>query len=381
MAAFVISVEHVEIVLASGVTKASVSLTKGQTIADCVPMGQSQSHTVTAADVMNRICVETYFEAGPKVTCERDSGTGQVTVSVFVVEFDTTVVNVQQLTWTTSGTGINVSTTASVTDTKSLVVHNYRIDSSSDDWNGHRFYARINVGGNTVLMSRQAADGTATGRLYVVEVIGTDFSTQIVTTGLTSSAESVSKTITSVTTTETFVIGTHSSGESSDDQRDGAVVVDLEDATNVRFRRAYDSFGGSPGSASAAHTTRTYVVSSPDVSVQRFEADFGDSLTDATTITAIDQAKAVILPGGMFGVLSANETNGADNSSHTARCGFSSDSEVTLTREHNSSPDGTTFVEVVEFELVGGDPPAANRLLMLNPPGLDGGFGSGGLTL
>jgi len=354
MASFVKSVEYVEITL-TGATAVSANLTKSQTFGDCVPFYTANLSGVD--DFLDRRYVDVTMESGPKVTAQRNDATGTVIVGIFVVEFDTTGdISVEQGIWDlTAAETATTETITSVTTTKAFCVIAYKMVSVVDDWEDAQVAVSFNSG-TELSFDRDNAFGTISGHYYVVATSGTDFSVQHAEVVLTTGEEEDNTVITSVTLASTFAYITYLSTETSDAPLRGAVVGDLEDATHIRARRAFDSFGSAPGSAANGATLKAQIVSAggTEFSVERNECDWGDALTKAVTITEIDQTKAIVLGGGYQGVMSSNEGAGADTDGNYAILDFTSDTEVTGTRATNTDPDGTTMFEVVEFVLAGG---------------------------
>ncbi len=365
MSAFVKSVEYVEITL-STVGPTSANLTKSQTIADCIPFFTTNLD-ISVLDNTARRHVEVYFEAGPKVTAEKGSGTGTVIIGIFVVEFDTTGdISVQQGTFDLLATETGTTETITeVTTTKAFCVIAFQTSANFDDF--RRTHTAVKFNSGTVLsFDRDTASGTITGRYFVVATAGTDFSVIHQAMSVTATEETHTDTISSVTTNKTFVYNSDITAEEDDDIRDGGFVVDLQDSTTIRARRAFDSFGGSPGVANATATIEAQIVTAggTEFSVERAECDFADSLTKANTVTGIDQTKAIVIGGGYQGIMSANSTDGADVSGNHSVLDFTSDTEVTGTRGDNTTVDGTTFFEVVEFVLAAAEAVPVINLVM-----------------
>ncbi len=358
MTAFVKSVEYAPITL-TGNTAVSFDLTKSQTIENCVPFF-TVNLTSDIGDIINRRYVEVYFEAGPKVTAKRAGSIGTVIVGVFVVEFDTSGdVSVEQGTWDllTSET-TTTETISSVTTTKAFCVISYSHNSGSDDWDEAQVAVTFNSG-TELSFDRGNTPNAVTGRYYVVSTVGTDFAVLHHSLSIGNDIEEAEDTIASQVTSKTFIYSTYIAGEPAGDVRDGSIIVDLKDSTTIRARRAYNSFGSAPGSViSAASTMKVQIIEAQgtEFSVERAECDWGDSLTKAVTITEIDQTKAIVVPGGYQGTMSANETASSELDGNYAVLKFTSNTVMTGTRATNTSPDGTTFFEVVEFALavVGG---------------------------
>jgi len=365
MADFVKSVEYVEITL-SDATATSVNLTKSQTIANCAPFYTINLDS-SVSDPINRRAAEVYFESGPKVTAKRDNGTGVVIVGVFVVEFDTTGnISVQQGTFTMTGASSTTEAITSVTTTKAFVIISYGQTSTLDDWN----HANIKVVFNSSTelgFSRIGSSSNVSGRYFVVDTSGTDFSVIHTQISMASTDELTEATISAVTLASTFMISTDDNSFSSDDDSEGCVVADIKDTTTIRARRAFNDFGDDTAdhAVGAAAVVETQVVSAggSEFSVEQAECDWGNSLTEAVTINEINQTKAIVVAGGYQGKMSSagqfSENPGGDH----AIMKFTADTTMTGTRATNTTPDGVTTFEVVEFGLVAAGVPSGLALL------------------
>ena len=372
MTAFVKSVEYLEITL-TGSTAVDADLTKGQAIDDCVPFF-TVNLTSDVDDFLDHRYAEVYFTSGSpnKVTALRGAATGTVVVGVFVVEFDTSGDITVHLGHFVLIGGSEVFTTEAidpVTVTKAFCVISYRSGADNDDWDRGQIALTFNSG-TELAFDRRSGEvaGSIDGRYYVVATAGTDFSVIHQQVTLANQVEENNEEISAITLASTFVYTTYLSNEGNDDTRDGGIVVDLEDTTHVRARRAFNSFGSGPGAAgTTSGTAAAQIVSAggSEFSVERAECDWGDSLTAAVSVTEIDQTKAIVVPGGYQGVMNADEVDGPAVDGNYAILDFSSDTEVTGTRGTNTAPDGTTFFEVVEFELSGAPPPALRSLALL----------------
>jgi len=375
VANFVKSVEYVEITLTSA-TQQSANLTKSQDIANCVPFSTFNTNS-SVDDRIERRYAEVFFEAGPKVTADRNAGTtSTIIVGIFVVEFDVTGnISVQQGTWSmASVTSDDVAITDVIDTTKAFTVINYKHTSGTDDWND----AQIKVVFNTTTelgFDRVAGDGTVTGRYYIVVTSGTDFSVQHDQIAVGSTDETATAVISAVTLASSFLVNSYQCQHGVGSVRDGSFVVDISTTTAVRARRAFNDFGDTTadGAAADAATVETQVVSAggSEFTAERAECNWADSLTKAVAVTEIDQTKAIVIAGGFQGTMSCNETASTDLDGNYGIMDFTSDTEVTGTRASNTAPDGTTMFEVVEWALTG---VAANPKGPLGMP-LAGPFG------
>ena len=369
MGAFVKSVEYVEITLTdAGPT--SANLTKGQTIADCVPFYTVNLTSDVNAD-MDRWLVEVFFEAGPKVTAQRSGSGGTVVVGIFVVEFDTSGnISVEQGTWDLlSAEAATTEAISSVTTTKAFCLIAYRHNLASRNWDRAQVAVSFNSG-TELSFDRGNTVGAVTGRYYVVSTTGTEFSVQHDSFAMGSTVETATNSISAVTLADTFVYGTWLSVAANTEVLDGGYVFDVQDTTTVRARRGFDSFGGSAGSANDGGTVETQVISAGanEFSVERNECDWADSLTKTVNITSIAQTKAIIVSGGYQGNMNSKETAITDFDGNYGVLKFNSDTQIIGTRASNTDPDGTIMFEVVEFVLLGEEPPESIEIApMLSP--------------
>ncbi len=188
----------------------------------------------------------------------------------------------------------------------------------------------------------------------MVATAGTDFSVQHVEVVLGIGVETNTTAITTVTLSKAFVYHTYLTTVIGDNPDEGHPAIDLQDDSTVRCRRGFDDFADTPSNASGTVTAHCQIISAggTEFSVERNECDWGDALTEAVTITAIDQTKAIVVAGGYQGCMNSTETNGADTDGNYATYKFTSDTVMTGTRATNTDPDGTSVFEVVEFALV-----------------------------
>lgn len=353
MAAFAKSIEYIEATM-TGSTAVDTNLTKSQNFANCVPF-YSVNLDVDVNDVVARRYVDVTLASGPKVTVKRSGSGGTAIAGVFALEIDTTGnVSVQQGTFTLTGT----STTEAITDvldvTKAFVIIVYENSHTGDQ--GDDACVKVVFNSTTELgFARISSGGTVTGHYYVVVTSGTDFSVQHDQIAMAATDETATAAISAVTLASSFLIRSHTSEEPSDDVKNDGIVADISTTTAVRARRAFNDFGDTTADAAsdAVATIETQVVSAggTEFTVARAECNWGNSETKAVAISAIDQAKAIVIAGGYQGCMSSAEEGGGDVDGNYGLMNFTSDEEVTGTRGVNTSPDGTTMFEVPEFVL------------------------------
>lgn len=131
LANYITSIEYVEITLGEGTATASANLTKSQTTGNCVPFVTMYFTAGTSPDNYDRKAADIYFEAGPKVTAERENTNGQLNLGIYIVEFDPSYVSVQQGTYSFATTSTTASIT-SVDQSKAAMVFYHKHISGND---------------------------------------------------------------------------------------------------------------------------------------------------------------------------------------------------------------------------------------------------------
>jgi hypothetical protein len=351
------SIEHVTLTLSAGTNPASVNLTKGQDPAACTPFYSIREAGAAVAAVNGNILPEVWFDdnAGTaRVNAQLLNG-DDVQVEIAVIEWDLTKVNVQQGTYTI-GSGAVESTAAisAVDQSKAFIIHSERMATTSGFWFDRACHSARFTSDTEITFSRflSSTIQTTTGRFYVVECIGTEFTVQSV--GLANDASTQGTTtfnlaISAVDMAKTFIVGGYAAGNNDDDPVDGAMWWALTSTTNVQYQRLG---GGTP--ASHFMNVRFFAVTcaNDEWTVQRAQPTIGSGETaDDTTISAIDQARSVINPGSNMSLTMghANTTNGVNVPGLLLGFTFAADTTVRASRRVTGSLASAYAFEVVQF--------------------------------
>jgi len=280
---YVVSVEYVPITLSG--TSASANLTKGQTIANCVPFVTSNFASITDFD---SILADIYFESGPKVTATRSASSGTVNLGIYVVEFDPSKVKVQQGTISSfAGTSSTSSLGASVDQGKAALVFYYKSGGNSE-------WAQSSVAGwfsanNTLSWQRDDTGGNIAGTYYVFEALNSEFSVQAKSFSMAAGSASANVSINSIDMTKTFLTASYRTNRPKDESDRCSPEVYLNSATQINASR-YD------GSTYAISDIRVFAITfAGDETVQRGSFSYGQSDTSKnTTLTsAVDTDLAI----------------------------------------------------------------------------------------
>jgi hypothetical protein len=344
---FVVSVEHKEITLGSGITTNSAALSNDQVLANCVPFVSIK--TDTYGDDWDENLVDVYFESSPskQVTVQRGEGSGSVIVSIFVVEFDGTNVEVQSGTFSTADSYIDKDI-AVITESKAVPLSYWKITGNDDDWDCAMVTTDF-LDSDTVRMERDQATGTITGHYYVFEAKNSEFSVQKALMSMASSDDFDTATISSVDTSKSFIISSYEVDEANDDAEEGALDIWLSSATEVRAERRPEA------NSYSVPTINVFVItfdSGGSSSVQRNSFTWADADTSKQMdITQVDESASMIKGGTMYGIMECDGTASSDVKSVFIKYEFI-DNDTVGAERYTNNEDGTGHWEVVEWELV-----------------------------
>lgn len=352
----VISVEYVEfasVADSGGLITQTANLTKSQDETQCVPFlsQHDNADTPNDADVMgDRLTrIEMYDNAGtPAVRLTQAEADGTTTYGIYVVEFDPTYVNVQQIDFTgSSGTTINIACTA-VDLSKTWAVAYARSSGTGalDDWDhiAHKTHFT-----STTQLRLTRAVGTslyAIGTAYIMEDVDGgvwDVASYNVTN--TGTSGTFDQTITSVDRTRTFVFGTAHSNRAN--YYPGVISFWMPNDTTVRCVRHDTSF-------STTLDAEVFVVQLADGvgTVQEMAAwthswgNTGATVTNDYTITEVGDKAVPFSPTGfMTGVNGAltyvSGSAGGIGNTENAHLKFTSSTNLRATRWDAGGTAGT----------------------------------------
>ena len=368
---YVVSVEYVEISLGAGATQNSTSLTKGQTIANCVPFASLM--TTGVEDDFDQLFTDVYFEAGPQVTARREVAGGTIDVGVYVVEFDPAYVTVQQNVTELSFVGTSTTTGITAVDTtKAALVFYYRGSFSTHEWQDHAVAGWFSAA-NTLSFQRDRDlnNDTVYVHWYVFEANNSEFSVQPVSLSIAGGADFGTASISSVDLTKSFVIGSYRSAYDDDNVRSSAAVVYLSSDTEVRAERNWDSGLG-------ITDIRAFVVElSGNASVERGSLAYSDTGTQQTaTIANVSTDDSIVWNGMSTGPGVMWTAEGTSTEVETAFQRIKLTDATTVQGDRGEgSVDGTYpgdalgRFEVIDFSGVSGGPASLYRSVGTN--GLD----------
>lgn len=350
MASVIKSVEKVTLTLSSGTNPASANLTKGQDWQACVPFFSIREAAAAVTDSFSNRLTEVWFDdnAGTaRVNAQLNAG-DDIQAEIFVVEWDTSKVNVQQGTFTvatSSATG-----TAAISDVdqaKAFIVFNLRGTSAlGDAYQGNEFDAAFSSDTEITVTRHNGIASSFTGRYFVVECIGSEFSVQVANPTLGTSDTAGDDTISSVDTAKTFLVGGYRAFEGADDPRDGTVWHHLVDATTVRLARLG---GGSISGLISGSTIFAITCADDEWTVQRAQPTISAVETaDDTTVTGIDQLRSIVnaCTGMGHSMPHMNTTTGA--STGLVGLTFQADTTVRASRRATTTAGYYSF-EVIQF--------------------------------
>lgn len=342
------TVEKVEISILGTATSGTGSITKGQTVAKCVPFTTSSCPRTTSERFDTRLVRVTI--SGTTVTATRATGMNgaDLKIIVYVVEF-TSECTVQTgevlLTGVASNTGSPGANFTSLTRT--FMYFGYTRTGSDDDFSDSMVRGQI-TDTSTLTFTRADGVGNVVVRWYSVECDSTQFDVQrgsFQIAGSNNSANSAA--ITAVTLARTMLITSHDTDEKQDDPESGSITTDMVDTTHIRARRAN---GGSLG-PNTNNVEYQVIQFEAAEGVNVYRGDFTiDVYEDTDTITSVNLLKAMAHSPENECASSTDSINGDDIGQCWAR--FDLENETTVRgRTTSNSIQGVWAWEVVEWEL------------------------------
>jgi hypothetical protein len=345
----VVSVEHLNINIATTQVSNTGTMTKGQDSSKVIPF-VTINHDRNLEETFDDRLVDVTI-SGSTVTCERASSSTTIDVdcSVFLVEYGNNV-TVESGSFSMSG---NTTTTASpsvnfndLTDT--FMVFTYTTTSTTDNHDSNLVNGEI-TNTSTMTFERDSFSGNIDGTWYTAETDDESWNVQRGDIVLASTVETNTATITSVDMSKSFVIGSAMSDDITDDWEDSGGSMFLSNSTAVGFERSDGTT-----STGVVLTGKYQVVELlGDESVQRGEFTI-TGLTDTDTITAIDQTETIANIPMVHGTGQGDSTTGADIGQERASIDFQSDTVVRGTVDTDST-QGSWHWEVIEWDITLGN--------------------------
>ena len=351
---YVRSVEYVEVNLAAGATTASVNLTKGQVAANCVPFA---SMMVSGTDDQyRRVFTDLYFQTAPlRVTAQRSTSGGTLSVGVFVVEFDPAFVNVQQGTFSMfAGNATATAPIAGVNLTKAALVSYYTHLAVTASWSDYAVAGWFSAG-NQITWQRHFSASNVDGHYYVFEAKNAEFSVQALSFTVAAGASSATAAIASVDMDKSFVIASYRTAQADDDNEDGQIGVFLTSPTVVTAQRQFQS-----GSALISDVRAFVVQLDGNVRVQRGTLSYAEAdLQKTAALLPVNTSFAMAWNGVSLtpGAMESEATAATEGDTGFQRLKLAN--ATTLQGDRGESCGGTDCAavghfEVVDFEAIGG---------------------------
>ncbi len=233
------SVERLTITLAADTASNNASMTKGQTAANCVPL---MTHRVTTPAVQpdrwDQLSIDISI-SGSTVTAATNSGANRaLQVEVTIIEFHSSAVTVQSGVFSMTGAEATDSVGITAVDlAKSAAICYWETGTTTEVQDPAFVRCRFSDDSN-LAFDRATANGTIDGHWFVFEANGTEFAVDQKDITLDAVASNTAS-ITAVTTASTFLLTTFTAdSNTTDDNSNGSIYVDLQDTTTIRVRRA-----------------------------------------------------------------------------------------------------------------------------------------------
>ncbi|MCP4967385.1 MAG: hypothetical protein GY926_19405 [bacterium] len=340
----IVKIQEVSFTIASGASSGTGSLSGFTTLGKMVAFASWRVADGQSPALASNTDVDVYVSSTSQITAERwGTPSYEITIRAYVIEFssDTTV---QKGTW--AMTDSETSDTASISSStlaNSFAWHYRKSEGEatpSNDSDPDGRLTRFLFNSTTELgVGRTIAKGACEGHWFVVS--SSTLSVQHIQNSVTAqTGTSITDAITSVTTANTFLVGSMDTDEAVYND-EGVWVTDLQNATTLRWRRSYSSAVDS--------IFDVMVVEDSALTVQRGEWSVSGTSTN-TAITIVDTDLAVAKHAdGTSGRASTSDYNNGNMDGRYWELWFGTSSQI-----NGQTGDGLADLiatwEVVEFE-------------------------------
>lgn len=341
----IVSVQTGEATLSDGGTETAViSLGTNVVLANTAVFWQVRADSYAMKDRSCRV----YLSDVDELTIARIAGTTPLTVRWYVVHFDSTVSVQTGITDATGAGGDFTATISSVDLTKSFPLNSYRYDDAN--WSNVTSM-RCRLPSATEI--RWQSNGGIGAHDFYWQVISWDGATvQHAQLALNGSGDSDTQSITAVDLDRTFIVSSAYTSTGVDSGSDVPIAA-LDDTVTVSIARpsggdAQFNDGWDDGGWGAD------VVELPvGYTVQYVTGTITDTNATAdVAITAVDTAKAFVIPAGLWGLTSGHSASGDAGDSWAT--GHLLDTDTLRVTRVSSSGDATYAFYVVSEDSTGG---------------------------
>lgn len=378
MASIIQSIEYVEILFDIDNVPRTVNLTKGQDETKCVPFYTVEHNAALTDDWRDRMFkVEIIDNAGTPATKisapGRSSAANQDSwLRVFVVEFISSI-NVQQVVFdlTVTEATQNFTITDVTAQNSAFMLLSYDFNDAGLIDAADRALLKLEFNGastTSITISRVQNDGVITGVCYIVDCDSSEFIVDHQTFDSVATDEITTQTISSTVMADTFIISHYSTAETTDDPRDASVIVELQNSTTIRCRRAI------AGASNAVnhHAVQVIECQGNQWSVQRGDITM-NTTPETAAITAVTQANSIVKTGtheaSVYDMGTSDATNGNNVDACSTSVVFNSNTEIEFERNLDNETGNVIAWEVIDFTGDGGGAvsPISAGGMIINP--------------
>ena len=337
MANIVKSVEFFDFTLPN--TTASGTLTKSQTVANCVPFMSARG---TSSTIQAHFMDAYFSSAGGNdyINVERSNSGGTQYCKVYVVEFDPNEVKVQQGSFSLNGVS-NVSVTISGVDLTKTALSMYHKATTTTATASSNMVRGKFTDSSTIEFRRNATSQNPTGHYFVFEALNNQFSVEQVDWSTGTSTDATFEDSLS------FVKGLVLSSYYSDYN---ASAPSYHYAYTYQWSRK-DVRIYKPGSSSTVYGTSFFINFNDDRRhTQQYYAHFGtsDTTLQYDLVHTVDLSSSMSMCDNFQGVVTANSTN--STYTHNAFCSVEllTASGVEI-RKGNTGVESYGYVQILDW--------------------------------
>lgn len=368
MAAPVISVEKLQVTIATSSTSGTDTVAGSPTMANCIPFTSTYITTANGA-AFDEYNTKTDFLTSPdRVQVSRYTGSASsaLAAEVTLVEFNSDEVNVYSGTtaMSTSEQSKVVSSPfgSPVSLTKAFLYFTYTSDDSGGDYyEEHSLRGRITGTNELTFDQAYTSSGTAMSiQWYVAEAKTSAWDVDAVDISITDTNSTGTDTVTAVTMAKSFIVGSATSKDQTDPDGvwDAICDVRLTNTTTVTADRGEGNDGQIDWSGFVVELGGSENVYRGNVIID------DSSPVTTSTFTAVDLDNSMIHQAGACGTMSAGDHQGSDSALVPPtynRWTFASTTTGQCHHATDASGDGNASWEVIEWDIAA----ASSRRVMV----------------
>lgn len=343
----VVNTEQITLTMTATTSQtATLATTVGDLSRSVVVVAGVEFSNLTGEIAAAKFEVDAWLSNASTANVQRNDGTGTCTVTLHVIEFDSSV-TVQKGTFSmASATATDNQTISAVTLANAFAYFTCRMDETTptagDDSDPDTALISLGISTTTnLLFTRTAGQGAVNGHWWVAEDTGATVTQETTAHNNNSPTQLFNLGASrSVVLADTFIVSSQHSVETryNDEARND---IRLSSTTQLEMRDGYNT--------AEADTAKTFVIEDSALSVQHFQIANSNAVSGTQAITSVDRTRAIIMPCTHLGMAPSSDYTDGNIDGRFFRFKFDSDTQISWSRGQGLAASYISY-QIVEFE-------------------------------